>query len=98
MIFSDTDPRIIYGVVWIAVMSALAVVLTVYDKYASGYRRRHRVPEAVLFLSAILGGSVLMYLTMLMIRHKTRHMSFMLGIPAVILVQYSAIWYLVNHL
>lgn len=78
---------------WLAVISIISVALTVYDKYASKHRRRSRIPERLLFLSALLGGSIAMYLTMLLIRHKTKHKRFMFGIPAVILLQYSVLWY-----
>jgi uncharacterized membrane protein YsdA (DUF1294 family) len=38
-----------------------------------------------------LGGSVFMYLTMLVIRHKTQHKKFMIGIPVIIFLQLAAI-------
>ena len=48
---------------------------------------------SLLLLSA-LGGSVAMYVTMLMIRHKTRHSKFMIGIPIIILFQAVVLLYL----
>jgi uncharacterized membrane protein YsdA (DUF1294 family) len=36
---------------------------------------------------ALIGGSVAMYVTMRTIRHKTQHAKFMIGIPAIILLQ-----------
>lgn len=62
------------------------VILTVYDKYAATHKK-WRVPEKLLFAVAILGGSAPMYITMLIIRHKTKHLSFMLGIPIIMLLQ-----------
>ena len=41
-------------------------------------------------LVSALGGSVTMYITMLIIRHKTRHIKFMLGIPVIIMIQLAA--------
>jgi uncharacterized membrane protein YsdA (DUF1294 family) len=41
---------------------------------------------------AALGGSVTMLITMLIIRHKTRHLKFMLGIPVIILIQLSIVF------
>lgn len=72
--------------IYLAAVSAAAVILTVSDKCCSK-RKRRRVPEAVLFFTAVLGGSTAMYLTMLLIRHKTLHKRFMLGLPAILLVQ-----------
>ncbi len=90
------DIRTISAVVWLSLVSILSVVITVYDKSASKSRRKGRIPEKTLFLSALLGGSVAMYLTMLLIGHKTKHKCFMLGIPVIIIVQYSIIWYCVR--
>lgn len=66
--------------------SVFAVCITVYDKYAAK-RRKTRVPEKVLFLVALCGGSLAMYVTMLVIRHKTKHKRFMVGLPVIIAVQ-----------
>lgn len=76
-----------------SVISALAAVVTIYDKVVAG-RRRRRVPEQTLFVLAGLGGSAVMYVTMLLIRHKTKHKRFMLGLPLMMAVQ-LAIWWLV---
>ena len=74
--------------VWyMAAVSAVALVMTVYDKWAARHRTSHRVPEKTLFVIAGLGGSVAMLVTMLLIRHKTRHASFMVGLPLIILAQ-----------
>ena len=46
-----------------------------------------RVPEKNFFVIALLGGSVGTYLAMRLIRHKTLHRSFMIGIPLIFLVE-----------
>lgn len=74
------------------VVYGLSILLTVYDKCVAGGRRR-RVPEQVFFILALLGGSFAMYLTMLLIRHKTKHKRFMLGLPLIMAVQ-IALYYL----
>ena len=76
---------------YIALVSILAVIITGYDKIASKRWRRHRIPEARLLLLAALGGSASMLLTMLLIRHKTRHRKFMLGLPLILLGQAAAL-------
>ena len=74
---------------YLIVISAISVVLTVLDKIAA-QRRAMRVPEAVLLLFAALGGSVSMFVTMLIIRHKTQHLKFMVGIPVIFILQIAA--------
>lgn len=46
-----------------------------------------RIPEKTLFLSAILGGSIGAIAGMQLFRHKTRHQSFVVGMPAILIVQ-----------
>ena len=79
--------------IWLSVVSAVSLIATVYDKWASRRSRKNRVPEKWLFLLAAAGGSAVMYLTMLIVRHKTKHKRFMLGIPVLILLQYGLALY-----
>lgn len=66
-----------------------ALLLTVYDKSAARHHLR-RVPEHMLLAAAAIGGSPAMLLTMLAIRHKTRHVKFMAGLPAILAAQICA--------
>lgn len=68
------------------VSSLVAVILTVYDKKAPRYRL-WRIPERVLLWTAALSGCVAMYITMRLIHHKTRKLKFMLGIPAIFVLE-----------
>lgn len=75
--------------VYIAAISLFAVIQTIFDKRRA-VRGGWRVKESSLLLTAVLGGSVAMLLTMLVIRHKTRKKKFMLGIPVIIILQIAA--------
>ena len=68
-------------------ISLIAFAVTVYDKWAAKHRPRHRTPEKTLLWISAAGGSVAMLLTMLAIRHKTRHVKFMVGIPLILAAQ-----------
>ena len=68
-----------------AIMSALAVVETVRDK-AAAKRNGRRTSEATLLWLAAFGGAAAELIVMLIIRHKTRRLKFMLGLPAIILL------------
>lgn len=74
---------------WLAFISLVAVIVTVADKIKAK-RGKWRVPEATLMGISVLGGSVAMLVTMIMIRHKTKHMKFMVGIPIIIALQIAA--------
>ncbi|MBQ4091381.1 MAG: DUF1294 domain-containing protein [Clostridia bacterium] len=78
---------------YIAIISLVSIVVCIYDKKISKKNRVElRTPEKTLLILSALGGSVAMLVTMLIIRHKTKHVKFMLGIPAIILVQAAAVW------
>ena len=77
--------------IYVGIISIIAIVVTCYDKIAATKRPKHRTPEATLLFISMLGGSVAMYITMQIIRHKTKHMKFMIGIPVIIVIQIAAI-------
>ena len=75
-----------YGAVVIACLvlwQIIAVWITVSDKQRAK-TKRPRIRERKLLLVACLGGAPAMLLTMLLIRHKTRHAKFMIGLPLII--------------
>lgn len=73
-------------IAYFIIINLLAITLTVIDK-SKAQNQRWRIKESTLFITAALGGSVSMYITMRCIRHKTKKKRFMLGIPAIILLQ-----------
>lgn len=80
--------------VYLAVaINLLAAVISLYDKWASKHFTAKRIREAELVLISVLGGSLGMFLTMVIIRHKTRQVKFMLGIPLIIVVQFLLLKY-----
>ena len=88
----------IYFLFYLAVISIIAIILTVSDKRRA-VKHKYRIRESVLLLFSALGGSVAMFITMLMIHHKTRHVKFMLGIPLIIVAQlalFIVVWRLIN--
>ena len=80
-------------IAYIAIISLISIIVCIYDKKISKKNRVElRIPEKTLMILSVLGGSVAMYITMLLIRHKTKHFKFMFGIPAIIVVQTAAIF------
>ncbi|MBQ1982699.1 MAG: DUF1294 domain-containing protein [Clostridia bacterium] len=81
-----------------SIVSLISIIVCIYDKKISKRGNvRLRVPEKSLFLWSLLGGSVAMYITMRLIRHKTKHKSFMLGIPAIIILQAALMGVLIYY-
>lgn len=46
-------------------------------------KHEHRVPERTFWTLAVLGGAIGTYAAMQHFRHKTKHKSFMIGIPII---------------
>jgi uncharacterized membrane protein YsdA (DUF1294 family) len=74
------------------IISLVAVIITILDKYRAK-SRAWRVPEKILLIISFFGGSISMFITMLLIRHKTRHMKFMIGIPFIFIIQCVTIYF-----
>ena len=69
-----------------ALLSIVSTVVTIADKLRAK-NHRWRVPENTLLLIAAIGGALSMLVTMLIIRHKTQHRKFMVGLPIIVLFQ-----------
>ncbi len=83
---------------YLAVISVVSVAVTVYDKWAAKHRTDRRIRESSLLAFSVLGGSAAMFVTMLIIRHKTKHPKFMIGIPVIMAVQAALVGFAVKYL
>ena len=83
-----SNPWVLWGG-YFALISIIAIAVTVADK-AKAKTGAWRVKESTLLILSALGGSVAMFITMLVIRHKTKHAKFMVGIPLIIATQLAA--------
>ena len=81
---TDFLPGFLTG--YLIIISIITVIVTVYDKIAAKKNPRGRVPEKTLMLLGLFGGAAAEFITMQIIRHKTRHNKFMLGLPAFIIL------------
>ncbi len=74
--------------IYLAAVSLISVIVCIYDKIISKKDRVElRIPEKTLILLSVIGGSLAMYITMQMTRHKTKHAKFMIGIPVIMVLQ-----------
>ena len=85
--------------VWIAVIIWLVIInLAAFAVFGIDKKRakkgQWRIPEKTLFLSAILGGSIGAILGMYIFHHKTKHWYFQIGIPAIMIIQIAAVYWL----
>lgn len=71
---------------YLIVINVIAFVLMGIDKHKAK-KKQWRIPERTLFLSAAIGGSIGAMYGMHLFRHKTKHKSFLFGMPAILALQ-----------
>ena len=73
-------------VIYLVFINAVAFLLMLIDKYKAK-KNLWRIRESTLILVAVLGGSLGELLGMYLVRHKTKHLKFTLGIPFIFVIQ-----------
>ena len=71
---------------YLIIINLIAMIVTIVDK-KKAQKDKWRVKEKTLFVMSAMGGSLAMYMTMLKIRHKTKKLKFMIGIPLIFIIQ-----------
>ena len=71
---------------YLIAVNLIGFALMGIDKYKAK-KRAFRLPEATLFIVAIIGGSIGSIIGMYAFRHKTRHWYFVYGMPAILILQ-----------
>lgn len=78
----------IYAVltVYLVIINLVAFIFCRKDKKYSQEGNK-RISEGTLFCLAIAGGGIGLYVSMFVHRHKTRHGTFLVGIPAIVVLE-----------
>ena len=84
----STEHQILLAI--ILLINIIGSILVIVDKKRAK-KGAFRIRERTFFLFAVFGGSVGVYLTMIKIRHKTKHKRFMIGLPLIMILQAAAI-------
>lgn len=71
---------------YFAAVNLIGFALMGIDKYKAK-KRAFRIPEATLFIIAVIGGSLGSLIGMYTFRHKTRHRKFVIGMPLILVFQ-----------
>ena len=78
---------------YLLLINALGFFLMLIDK-RKAQKNLWRIPEATLLLSAALGGSIGALAGMYTFRHKTKHLKFTMGVPAILIAQIALVVWL----
>jgi Predicted membrane protein len=86
-------PSILF--IYLLIVNILSFGIMGHDKQLAKTKKR-RVPEARLFFYAAIGGALGAWLGMRTYRHKTKHASFVYGIPALFVVNVACVYLLLQ--
>ncbi|MDD3137963.1 MAG: DUF1294 domain-containing protein [Lachnospiraceae bacterium] len=85
-----------YIVIYLIVVNSIAFLIFGVDKNRAK-RGSWRIPESTLISIAVIGGSLGAYLGMKAFHHKTKHMKFAVGVPAIFFV-HAFLWMCYQYL
>ncbi len=86
---------ITFLIIYFVIMNIVGFAIMGIDK-RKAIKRTFRIPEATLFIVALIGGSIGSILGMHVFRHKTRHWYFVFGMPAILAVQIALLVFLLT--
>ena len=74
-----------YLVIYLIVMNIIGFFIMAIDKHKA---KKHawRIPEKMLFLASLVGGSIGTWAGMYVFRHKTKHWYFVIGMPLILVL------------
>ena len=77
---------------YLILINLIGVAVMGMDK-AKAKKHAWRIPEKTLFFVSLIGGSVGTWAGMYLFRHKTKHWYFVIGMPAILILQIMIVWY-----
>ena len=80
---------------YLLIVNALGFLLMLVDK-RKAQKNLWRIPESTLFLMAAIGGSIGSIAGMYKFRHKTKHWQFVIGMPAILILQLALVYLLLK--
>ena len=78
---------------FIAILNVITFLIYAIDKWQAK-KNRWRIPESILLLLAVLGGSIGALMGMKIWHHKTMYKKFKYGIPLIMILQIGMLLYL----
>lgn len=90
------DKWLLYLLAYLLVINLFAMLLMAVDK-SKAERGKWRIPEKTLFIIALIGGSIGSIAGMYMFRHKTKHARFIIGMPAILILQIAAVVLVIKY-
>lgn len=71
---------------YLVIVNIMGLAVMGIDK-AKAIKGAWRIPEKTLFLFSLIGGSIGTWAGMYLFHHKTKHWYFVIGMPAILIIQ-----------
>lgn len=84
-------------IIYIIIINIIGLFSMSHDKKLA-QEKHWRVPEARLFTIAALFGSIGIWSGMYLFHHKTKHIKFVLGVPAILILQCTVIAFAIKYI
>jgi uncharacterized membrane protein YsdA (DUF1294 family) len=84
--------QLLYILIFFSAINVLAFLIMLVDKIKSANPSEERISEGMMFFLAAAFGSIGVYAGMFAFRHKTRKWYFLIGIPLLIIQNFSVIY------
>lgn len=88
--------KTLFFILYIFIINIISFILMGIDKRAAK-NNMYRIPEKVFFTISIFLGSLGTYIGMYKFRHKTKHLSFKILIPILLIINIICIYYIFLH-
>jgi len=82
-----------YFILYLVIINIVSFAIMGIDK-SKAKRKAWRIPERILFIVAIIGGSIGSILGMYYFRHKTKHPRFVFGYWIILFIQFVIYFFL----
>lgn len=82
-----------YILIYFSLINLTGVLINCIDKIKAKHNK-WRIRESTLWIIGIIGGATGTYITMKAVRHKTKHRSFMIGMPILMVIQLALLIFL----
>jgi len=66
----------------------------VIDKHKAK-KGAYRISEKFIFILCLIGGSLGVYIGMYLVRHKTKHIKFTVGVPVLFIINIMCVYYII---
>lgn len=80
-------------IIYLLIINLLGFLVMVIDKFKAK-KGFYRISEKFIFILCLFGASIGVYTAMFLVRHKTKHKTFTIGVPLIFVVNIICVYIL----